>query len=88
MGIRMHAAWLHIGEVLKQRIQNEGRLIGAAGNETTEQCNVVVRDVAVGDSPGLAVANVMLGEQVVFVRLKMGAIDLPRPFRRDVAQLR
>lgn len=36
MGIRMHAVGPHIGEVLKQRIQNEGRLIGAAGNETTE----------------------------------------------------
>src|SRR5450830_1821219 len=74
MRIRMHAAGLHIREVLKQCVQNEGRLIGSTGDEATEQRNVVVRNMAVSDTTGLAVTDVMLGKQIVFVRFKVGAI--------------
>ena len=82
MCISMHAAGLHIGEILKQRIQNVRRLIGSAGDESAEQRDVIVRHVAVGDATSLAVADMMLCKQIVLIRLKMGAIGggrLPRP---------
>jgi serine protease Do len=62
MGICMHAGWLHIGEVLKQRIQNEGRFIGSAGDEPTKQRNVVVRDhIRYGKTGGIAYRHVPAG---------------------------
>ena len=82
MRIRMHSAGFHIRQVLKQCVQNVRRFIGAAGDESAEQCNLVVSNVAISDTTGLAVTNVMLGKQVVFVRFKMSAVcgsGLPRP---------
>lgn len=82
MGVGMHPARLQIREVLKQCVQNVRRFIGSAGDEAAKQRNVVVRNMAVSNATGLAVTNVMLGKQVVFIRFEMRAVGgcgLSRP---------
>jgi len=65
---------MQIREVLKQCVQNVRRFIGSAGDEAAKQRNVVVRNMAVSNATGLAVTDVMLGKQIVFVRFKMGVV--------------
>ena len=82
MCISMHAAGLHIGEILKQRIQNVRRLISSAGDEAAKQRDVIVRHVSIRDATGFSVTDVMFCQKIVFVSLEMGTISrgrLPRP---------
>lgn len=58
----MHSAGFPLREVLKQHIQNVGRLVGSTGDEVTELRNVVVGDVGVSNATGRAVTDVMFGE--------------------------
>ena len=62
MGIRMQPAGLQVREVVKQCIKYVRRFIDTTGDEATEQRNVVIGNMAVGDTTGFAIANVMLSE--------------------------
>ena len=62
MRIRMHTAGFHIREILKQSVQNVGRLVGSAGDKAAKQRDVIIGDMAVSNASGLAITDVMFGE--------------------------
>ena len=74
MSICVYAFGVQVGEILQQGVEDVSCLIRSAGDEAAEERDVVIGDMSVGDSPGLAIANMVLGQQVVFVSLKVGTI--------------
>ena len=81
LGVGMDRVRLDVRPVLQQPIQDVDRLPHAARDEVAEQRHVGVRDVIVADAAVPAVADVVLGEQVLLVEVPLHAVRrgvLPR----------
>ena len=90
MRIGMHPLRVQIGQIREQCIENVGRLVGAVGNKAAEERDVVVGDVPVGDTADLAIADMVLGHEIVFIDFKMRPIGhrrFPGPPLADQLEL-
>lgn len=74
MGIGVDPFRVLIGQVFQEGIQYVRGFISAAGDKAAEQSDVVIRYVPVSNTPGLAVPDVVFGQQVVFIGLKVSTI--------------
>ncbi|MPN41964.1 hypothetical protein SDC9_189519 [bioreactor metagenome] len=74
LGIAMDGVWPDIRSVGHQPIKDMGALVGAAGNEMAEQRNELVGDMVIADTAIAAVADVVLGNQVLLVEVPFRAV--------------
>lgn len=78
VGICAHAFGLQVRQVPEQGIEDVGGFIGAAGDESAEQGNIVVGNVAIGDSAGLSKADMVLSQQIVLVGFEVRPVRCRR----------
>jgi hypothetical protein len=71
------SAWsgrLNIALVLKQTVENVNGFPDAARNEMAEQRNVAICDVVIPDAAVAAIADVILGQQILFVQIPLRTV--------------
>src|SRR6266481_2712657 len=78
MRVRVQLVRAHILQRVMQDVENVGRLVDTAADESAKQRDVVVRDMAVRDAACLSVAKVMCRQQVVFESLEVSTISRGR----------
>jgi hypothetical protein len=74
LGIAMNCIWLENRLVFEQAIQYVNGFPNATGDEMTEQSDIGVRDMMVGDTTIATVANMTFTQKVVFIQFVMGTI--------------
>jgi hypothetical protein len=65
---------LDVAFILEQPVEDVDRLPNAAGDEVAEERDVGIGDVVIADAAIASVADMVLGEQVLFVQVPACAV--------------
>ena len=78
MRIGIESGGVNFTERILKNVENVGRLVYSTPNEATEQGNVIVGDVPIGDSARSAIAKVSRCHQIISKGLEMRAVRCSR----------